>query len=63
MMQAPPIRSVLAEKRTVLQACKKQMIGRRAYTDSLCMRLNKPIKESSDRLVSSIQTCRQALAV
>jgi len=36
MFKIAPIESPLAERRIIFSMVKKQMIGRRAYTDSFC---------------------------
>ena len=36
---SPPLPSPLAEKRIIFSTIKKQMIGRRAYTDSMCNKI------------------------
>jgi len=65
MLQVPLLKSPLAEKRELLFIERKQMIGRRAYTDSIYRksihRINKP-KESPDHSTANIQMFHQALA-
>lgn len=64
MFRIPPLKSPLAEKRELLYTVRKQMIGRRAYTDSIYyLSRVKKVKESLDHLVANIQMCHQALVV
>jgi len=46
-MCSTPLPSLLAEKRIILFNIKKQMIGRRAYSDSIYTRTVNQLEESS----------------
>ena len=47
MFKIAPIESPLAEKRVIFSTVKKQMIGRRAYTDSFCRKTTQVYKSAS----------------
>ena len=54
MLATSPIQSPLAEKRLTFSAIAKQMIGRRAYTDSICKKM---------RPISLFQTVQHPITV
>ena len=56
MFQIPLLNSPLAEKRIIFFMIKKQMIGRRAYTDSIYRRVvDSPSKPASPKEKSNTQ--------
>jgi hypothetical protein len=53
MFKIAPIESPLAERRIIFSMVKKQMIGRRAYTDSFCRKTTQVYKNASSSSSSS----------
>lgn len=56
MPLSSPISSPLAEKRIIFFTLKKQMIGRRAYTDSIFIRTRHTILHNLEERVSPYST-------
>ncbi len=47
MFKIAPIESPLAERRIIFSMVKRQMIGRRAYTDSFCRKTTQVYRSAS----------------
>ena len=53
MFKIAPIESPLAERRIIFSMVKRQMIGRRAYTDSFCRKTTQVYRSASSSSSSS----------
>jgi hypothetical protein len=53
MFKIAPIESPLAERRIIFSMVKRQMIGRRAYTDSFCRKTTQVYRSASSSSFSS----------